>query len=282
MVSTADDGAGGFGRGPWRELIGLKKAAALNGCKGLVVERDASTDRYLFQVVAPSDAACEAQQCGPWARLKVKAANIQACFPPCAECHGKGPRNPCCSARPRCSGSSRDGHGPAASSHGAAALHDITTLEMVSEEINAELEATLVSNMEDVGKKVGFALDTWVDLPGRPGPMTKFTVNRDAPPHCLYKFIAERHLQMHFWGGIHNPEVMILTRTDVIMWCPQELCWPYCWACKCFHLPFRGHGSHSESGRHRKMLGWTRDQDGEQVRGWYKWKTDIREPLRFS
>ena len=48
MVSTADDGAGGFGRGPWRELIGLKKATALNGCKGLVVERDASADRYLF------------------------------------------------------------------------------------------------------------------------------------------------------------------------------------------------------------------------------------------
>ena len=96
MVSTADNG--------WRELIGLKKAVALNGCKGLVVERDASTDRYLFQVVAPSDAACEAQQCGPWARFMVKAANIQACSPPWAECQGQGPRNPCCSARPRCSG----------------------------------------------------------------------------------------------------------------------------------------------------------------------------------
>ena len=149
-------------------------------------------------------------------------------------------------------------------------------------EQNAELEATLVSNMEDVGQKVGFALNTWVDLPGMPGPMIKFTENRDAPPHCLYHFIAERRLQMHFWGGIHSPEVMILTRTDVIMWCPMKFCWPYCWACKCFHLPFRGHGSHSESGRHRKMLGWTRDQDGERVRGWYKWKTEMREPLRLS
>ena len=81
MVSTADYGAGGFGRGPWREIIGLKKAAALNGCKGLVVERDVSTDRYLFQLVAPSDAACEAQRFGPWARVTVKAENIQACDP---------------------------------------------------------------------------------------------------------------------------------------------------------------------------------------------------------
>ena len=76
MVSTADDGAGDFRSGPWRELIGFKKNTALNGCKGFVVEWDASTDRYLFQVVAPSDAAGEAQQCGPWARYKVKAANI--------------------------------------------------------------------------------------------------------------------------------------------------------------------------------------------------------------
>ena len=78
MVSTADDGAGGFGSGPWRELIGLKKNTALNGCKGFVVEWDASTDRYLFQVVAPSDAPCEAQQCRPWAHFIVNAANIQA------------------------------------------------------------------------------------------------------------------------------------------------------------------------------------------------------------
>ena len=161
-------------------------------------------------------------------------------------------------------------------------MHDMITLEIVSEKINAELEARLVSNMEDVGKKVGFALDTWAELPGVPGPVIKFTVNRDAPPHCLYHFLAERHLQMHFWGGIHSPGVMILTRTDVIMWCPMKLRWPYCWACKCFHIPFRGHGSHSVSGRHRKMLGWTRDQDGEQVRDWYKWKTEIREPLRLS
>ena len=41
IVSAAD-------YGPWRELIGLKKATALNGCKGLVVERDAFTDRYFF------------------------------------------------------------------------------------------------------------------------------------------------------------------------------------------------------------------------------------------
>ena len=80
MVSTADYGAGGSRGGPWRELIGLKKAVTLNGCKGFVVERDASTGRYLFQVVAPSDAADEAQQCGPWARFMVKAANIQACL----------------------------------------------------------------------------------------------------------------------------------------------------------------------------------------------------------
>jgi len=205
--------------------------------------------------------------------LKIKAANIQACFPPGPSARAKALATPAMAGQ---------GHGAAVSSHGAAASHDITTLEMVSEENNAELEATLVGNMEDVGKKVDFALDTWVDLPGMPGPMIKFTVNRDAPPHCLYHFIAERHLQMHFWGGIHSPEVMILTRTDVIMWCPQEFCWPYCWACKCFHLPFRGHGSHIESNRHKKMLGWTRDQDGEQVRDWYKWKTEIREPLRLS
>ena len=43
-------------------------------------------------------------------------------------------------------------------------------MKMVSEKVNEELEAKLVSNMEDVGKKVGFALDTWVDLPGMPGP----------------------------------------------------------------------------------------------------------------
>ena len=204
MVSTADYGAGGSRGGPWRELIGLKKAVTLNGCKGFVVERDASTGRYLFQVVAPSDAA----RCGPWARLKIKAANIQACFPPGPSARGKALATPAMAGQ---------GHGAAVSSHGAAASHEITTLEMVSEENNAELEATLVSNMEDVGKKVDFALDTWVDLPGMPGPMIKFTVNRDAPPHCLYHFIAERHLQMHFWGGIHSPEVMILTRTDVIM-----------------------------------------------------------------
>ena len=160
-------------------------------------------------------------------------------------------------------------------------MHDITTLEMVSEKINEELEAKLVSNMEDVDKKVGFALDTWVDLPGMPGPMIKFTLNRDAPPHCLYPFIAERHLQMHFWGGIHSPEVMVLTRTDIIMWCPLEFCWPYGWACKCFHLPFRGQGSHRESVKHMKMLAWTRDQDGKQVRDTYKWKRERRGPLKL-
>ena len=51
----------------WRELIGLKDAAALNGCKGFVVERDASTGRYLFQVVEPSWDAARTKRCGPWA-----------------------------------------------------------------------------------------------------------------------------------------------------------------------------------------------------------------------
>ena len=274
IVSTAD-------HGPWRELIGLEKDAALNGCKGLVVERDASTDRYLFQVVAPSDAACEAQRFGPWARLKVKAENIQACDPPGPSARAKALATPAMAGQ---------GHGAAVSPCDGGATPAIAgqgqwcgrPLEMRTAEQNAELEATLVSNMEDVGQKVGFALNTWVDLPGMPGPMIKFTVNEDAPPHCLYHFIAERHLQMHFWGGIHSPEVMILTRTDVIMWCPMKFCWPYCWACKCFHLPFRGFGSHIESGSHRKMLGWTEGQDGKQVRDWYKWKTETREPLRLS
>ena len=273
MVSTADNG--------WRELIGLKKAT-LNRCKGFVVERDASTGRYLFQVVAPSDAADEAQQCGPWARFMVKAANIQVCSPAWPRARAKALATPAARQGQGAAASSRDDHGPAASSHGAAALHDITTLQMVSEENTEELEARLVSNMEDVGKKVDFRLDTWVDLPGMPGPMIKFTVNRDAPPHCLYKFLAERQLQMHFWGGIHSPEVMVLTRTDIIMWCPVGCCWPYCWACKCFHLPMRGQGSHNESVKHMKMLGWTRGEDGEQVRQMYKWKKEKREPLKLG
>ena len=181
----------------------------------MVVEWDASTDRYLFQVVAPSAAACEAQF-GPWALFKVKAANIQTCFHPGRSATAKALATPAAPRGHGATASTRDGHGNTSTSAFAgqgrvdgqgqaassqfpppapAALEYITDLAMVAPEMNAEMEATLVSNMEDVGKKVDFALDTWVDLPGRPGPMIKFTENLGAPPHFLYSFIAERHFR---------------------------------------------------------------------------------------
>ena len=166
MVSTAIDGAGGCGGGPWRKLIRLKKTA-LNGCTGFVVEWDASADRYLCQVVAPSAAACEAL-CGPWALFKVKAANIQACFHPGRSATAKALATLAAPQGHGATASTRDGHGNTSTSAFAgqgrvdgqgqaassqlpppapAALEYITDLAMVAPEINAEMEATLVSNM---------------------------------------------------------------------------------------------------------------------------------------
>ena len=225
---------------PWRALAGLQSERG-SQYNGAkgFVVERLGDGRFLFQMVTGPR---------PWHRLSVKAGNVE-------HCEGEKSNKVRNNLR-------------------------VQAVEPPHVTDAAEAERGCVDRMRAVAARASFPLDTWVDLPGRPGCMVRFCQQIPGErSHCFYDFLAERSLRMEFWGSLYEPTIVHIGIIEIISWCPQDYCWPWCVLCGKFLLPVEDHRC---SFHHQRMLENIAGMDNAGVRADYGWKIGRRTPFSMA
>jgi hypothetical protein len=150
------------------------------------------------------------------------------------------------------------------------AIKDSSELTLVCSAPYAATEVML----KQVGKtegQDGIAMDTWLKLPGFDETFVRFVANHGQRGHLFYQFLNQHQATIEFSCVRWHSEVIRFEVTDVLVICEVGEAWPFCFLCKKFLMPPKGH---RDSRTHKKMQFQITHNSATYMRSWanHKWQ----------